>query len=810
MEIIKKNECTYSYPTKPKRDSFRDSKYNKIKLFCNLKLINISKAIHIYQYNISDNIKDNFHLKRDIFINLREKLKELFENYVVIDNYIYSISQNTKDNIILNTSVNDILFQIKIMKLSSVISCSDIINKTSQNIKVKNFLEVVISKIYNTNKNLSRLGKSLFFDFRDSFDAGKYKIRLNDSYFNKINITEKGLCLLINQYKTIINNISVYDRLQEFHKKYVMITNDNRSEINKYFKGKKIITKYNSYKCYRIGEICYDKNINNTVIEIYNNGFKKTMTLKEYYKYYYNIIIKHEEQPIIIEDYPKNNKTNKQYYLRFLIPELCYIIGIDEISKKLKKDINDKIHPHPNIKMEKIEKGFSFLNDIDIKHYKLHLNQTYLSPNQVRNKWGINIAQNFLEVQAFHLQKPKINFGHYSSEYQLINGRFKLKKVYNSIDFNHKTMMLIAFEDMHNIAKDYLNKIKKEAKNIGVIFNISEIKFIKKYLDDKILLELKEINYDPKLKIILFILDHKSKNLYPIIKNFLYTVKGITSQCILHDINSDGTVKQRTSIYYNCLLNQIIAKVNDELFKIEFPEILSKYNTMIIGIKYSYNKEGKKYILSASYNSNLNKYFTIYNIEKNNENILELLIKSCLDSYMNYNMHNLPNIIIIYFKSSNNKKIQYIINFEITKIINSFKSYKNDYNPNITIFNVNTKDDLIIYNKNNEQYIDILPGTIIDQGIIPKDIFEFYLKGRKIERINDKPVLFSCLFNNNKILFINDFEEISYYLSYYYPNWTGPMNIPTVLKYVELADAFTSKYIKGEISKELYDSPYFI
>jgi len=65
-------------------------------------------------------------------------------------------------------------------------------------------------------------------------------------------------------------------------------------------------------------------------------------------------------------------------------------------------------------------------------------------------------------------------------------------------------------------------------------------------------------------------------------------------------------------------------------------------------------------------------------------------------------------------------------------------------------------------------------------------------------------------YNNNENMTINDYEDISYKQSFYYWNWPGPIRVPAALKYAEVANTFSNKYLNHEVKIELKDSPYFI
>ena len=313
---------------------------------------------------------------------------------------------------------------------------------------------------------------------------------------------------------------------------------------------------------------------------------------------------------------------------------------------------------------------------------------------------------------------------------------------------------------------------------------------------------------------VIVILDRNTKNLYPIIKDYLYTEKGITSQVMLHDENphKGGKRKQNMS-YYSAVLNQMVVKSKGELFRLHFCKSIDSGPSMIIGIDSSKIQNGNKYVISASYNRKFNKFYTDIgnSTNKEDDNTLINLFKNCLDNFKKINNGHKPQNVIIYRQGGNEKQTEKIMRNEWPKILALFNGeYEKDYKPKLTVFTVNKKTDLKFFENVNGGYKNIPMGTVIDKDVISPDLFEFYLQCPDVDRGCASPVHFLCVYNNNDDMTINDYEDISYKQSFYYWNWPGPIRVPAALKYAEVANTFSNKYLGHEVKDELKDSPYFI
>ena len=807
MEII--------YPKKPNRDPNKDKGYYRIRVICNMKRLNLGEGMkQVQQYAIHYEpviAEDNYTLKRKIIRQLSGDLKGYFERYAQAGDTIFVFSKDPQEKISLETKINEVLYKVNFERTSNKVNCRNINKKTKDNIKIKNLLENIVKNIFMANNNVIRFDNRSFFDYSEQVSFGNNGNRIWNGYSTAVAITESGLFLRINDKNKLISGKTVYEKMKEIAQKFkIKRSQECIREISEYFIGKTVLAGYGNYRAYRIGEISFDRTINNTLFEIEKEGKKHPITMKEYYKQQYNINIKDEDQPILIEEIPRRKREEENKIIRYLIPELCFITGIDELNENDRADIISKSQFKPYQKVEKIEKGFSYLKRTEKKKIKKKEKDIVLrSPNEIRKEWGINIADYFEEIEALCLHIPQFEFGESKEIPQLKNGRFRQQKDVSPVHFDSNNCMLITFENLVGLAKTDCDQMALAGDKLGVTFKLPALQKLFNTKEEALINDLSKINYNCGKKVAIVVLDKNTKNLYSTIKNYLYTQGGITSQFMLHNENPKFGKNKKNLSYYSSVLNQMVVKVKGELFRINFTEKISNYPSMIIGIDSKMTKEGKKYVISASFNRSFNRFYTDFKTEREDENALASLIKSALDYF--YNVNNaLPKTVIIYRQGGNEKQTEKIMRFDLPKIIKTFEEYKQNYKPNLTVFGVNKKTDLKFFEKFKEGYGNIKTGTVIDKGIISPDVFEFYLQCPDVSKGTGSPVHFICLYNNNEELTVNDFEEITYRQSFYYWNFPGPIRIPAALKYAEVANNFCGKNIKGSVIKSLKDSPYFI
>ena len=826
MESKSINSKIIEYPKKPKRgEVFKKS----LNIICNLKQINFKEALkgkHIMTYEISfipelNNEKENYFLKKKILRTLKEDLTGIFENYFLIGNTIFVCTKKCKDKITLETKVSDVEYQVIFKKISNEFNCEKIENNSQDDIRKKKiFVENIIRNIITANNHIIKFNDGAFYDYYDIETCPfKKKCKIWNGYSTNVLIAERGLLLQIIDKNIMITGLTAYEKMKEISQKYGNdIKNENsKKDLMAFFKGRTLITQYGNYRSYKIGDIDFDRTVENTTFNIEEkDGTQNTISIKDYYESKYKIVFKYDDQPLFIEE----NKNEKKSKLKYLIPELLYITGNDELDIKEKEDffLMNKKMSTPYEKLKKLTKGISYLTKEEKKRIvKNGENVEFPSPKDIKEQWGINFSENFLELRGGILPLPQIKFFEKNfEEIKLISGKFKIQKVLTPMTFDEKNCLLLTFRNLVDIAKNDCEQITKSAQAFGLQFSLPELHIIEHTKKNEIIPDLEKINFNSGKKMAMIVLDQNTRNLYPTIKDYIYSQAGIASQCMLHDEQARPNINKFSMSYYSAVLNQMVVKAQGELFEIKFCDKLSKGKSMIIGIESSRFKDKIKYHLSASYNENLNKFYNdgkSANIKENHIDTLLFLLKNALDHFSKNNKNTLPETVIIYREGMyNDLSNDKFVKNEIIEIEKFFKgNYRENYKPKLTVFNVNKRTNLKFFEKlEKDSYKSVPIGTCIDDEVTTPDLFEFYLQCMEYEKGVSIPVQYLCIFNNNEDLTMADFEEITFNQSYYRWNSSGPTRIPVALANAEEMNRYHSKYLTHDVLNSLKDSPYFI
>jgi hypothetical protein len=824
---VQEQKAVITYPKKPKRNIHNEKLNNPIKVICNLKSINFLQEIQnkakVYQYSlhfVPAIEESNFPLKNKLIRQVRDDLKGALEKFIQIGDSLFVCGKNPTEKGFVKTTYDKVEYKIEYTKTLNYIDTRKINSITKDNLKTKNFVESIIKGILMSNNHIIRFDDRSFYDYHscESFGRDK-KAQIWHGYQTAMVITESGLYLRINDKNKMITGKTAYQKMQEISKKYGgNITCEGCiREFREYFKGRTVIAKYGNFRAYRIGDVTTDQTTKNTSFEMKDsNGNPKNVTILEYYKHQYNISLKYENQPLLVVEQRRKGDIDKER-IQYLIPELVFLTGVDELPENDKAEIIAKSKFHPDQKFKKICDGMKYLQNKEKRQYTTH-NKVIekQSPYDISQEWGINFDNNFKEVEARTLSIPFIEFKNKKPEKPFIkNGRFRQLEALNPVEFNKKNTLILYFQGNDRIAKNACDMCLKAAPSLGMKFNYPEQYEIKSRNRNDLENELRGIDFNNGKKMVMIILDGRTKQLYSIFKKFLYTHAGITSQCMVQDMG-----KKRNLSYYSSVLAQMVAKSGGELFGIDFPKSISDRPSMIIGLDATRGKDGTKFYMSSTFNRKFNKCYHDCEIAKSIEeksvalkNLLTRAINNFKERNVNKGNQLLPKTVIIYRSGGNEKQIDRLMKDEIPTIKEFFEGgYEKNYKANLAVFSVNKRTDLKFFERKGPKMSNIPMGCVIDQDVVSPDHYEFYLQCPEVTQGTASPVHFFNMYRNFDEINNDEFEEIAFKNSFYYWNWPGPIRTPVVLKYAEIQNMFSNKVgiNMTEISEVLKSSPYFI
>ena len=854
---------TFDYPTTPQKNlNLRNDP--KVSLITNLFPIQYIDSIHkifLYSIEISPQIPDdNSILKRSIYHRVESLLPEEFKKIIFSGNNLYTCitNQNNKDlsYIECSTSEKNVDYKVKLTKIKDINFDEISNNKDNENQEIKTIVEKLIRFIIMRNPKIIKFRDGTIVNYSDTgniqsinTDKGDDTVeKIYKGYMTSIQITDNGFFMRINDINKIISGKTAYKKIMEiraFNKEKSNL--ELRDVINDYFQDHRtVLTKYGNFRSYKIKTINFDKNPSNTSINIKDvNGNYSSVSLVNYYKTQYNMKISDESQPLIeVERLKrKGENTDTETETIYLIPEFVYLTGLEESSvnndNNTRRKISSKTKLRPVDRINAIQGFNNLLNSTINKTYKNREGKeiTIKSAKEIKDLYGINIGNN-LTINGRLIPQPHLIFNKGQKSVIPNNGNFRSENPNKVIMFTNENLFYVYDIKEKNDCLSLFRNIMVKCRTKKFIFSDNfNPNNVKGYCLQKAnswrdtINELKKTfpeNHQHKFGFVF--LSRNMEKFYSQLKNFfinslnLITQFGITKKLV--------DQKRGNTIQFN-LLEQFNIKIGGENHYINFvKENLMKESDvfLIIGLKsIPERKSGKiKYCMTASKNRFLNCIDT--SIKECDDNktakceLLKKMFKDAINKIMT-SSKRVPNYIILYRKGGN-----YIQNIKLAidekdNFISVIKDLENTMkakeNKDIKIpfyyicCNLKTDTKFFEYNNTgNKSYANPKSGLIVDENIIQRNRFEFYIQPQFVNQGTATPCHYQIMCSyqhSDEILKLEQLERITFYLCYYYFTWAGAIREPGTLKMAETALDFSSKCLsENNMLNYFFPTPIYV
>jgi aubergine-like protein len=390
-------------------------------------------------------------------------------------------------------------------------------------------------------------------------------------YSTNVMITESGIFVRVGIKNKFINSKTCLDKIRDLQDHYR--NGEYMRKVTEFFKNYSVMTVYGNHKVYKIDAVTFDLNVLNKTINYKDkNGVCTEITLQKYYKDQYQRDIKNSDQPLLIT-YVKNSKGENDPI--YLVPELCYLTGMDDEMRSmesLKKSMTNRTKVGPKDRMDRINEIKSMIyNKNTRKRIRINKNtgeeRQLPDPDDIRQQWGVNIGD-FKQFTGRELNAPEIEFE--GDIGQIRGGKFRPSRLKDPVHLEASSWTIICTQYNREAADKLINNFKNASRQMGVnVETPSRVKEHRGRNSNEWIDELKNMDFNHGLRIILVVLDRSTKSFYSSIKRFLYAEVGIPTQVVLKENCS------KNLSYFSNVLNQMIVKMGGILYKIALHSALS-------------------------------------------------------------------------------------------------------------------------------------------------------------------------------------------------------------------------------------------
>ena len=606
---------------------------------------------------------------------------------------------------------------------------------------------------------------------------------------------------------------------------------------------------------YQIFDIDEDRNPKNTE-RLYDG---KTLSYYDYYKEALDIEIQDEKQPLILVTNPKKflgnpkdlddkqknqikiSDVESKHPLKYYIPELCTLIGInddDANNPEFMKQIIEKTRLDPDKKIKQIEKCLDLFTDksekktcpkiVEKNHKKLEnlntiINDECKTSDEKRRKYGIEIEKLEIPVKPYYIKQPTFSNGKKNNlTIEDINKVIPVGR--NSL--NTDEWICLYSKSAENASYQLLERFEKCSKGYAINFKNNNSNWIpvnSLYSEVWINKVKSELKYRKTCKFVIFLLGDPS--LYNDLKKHSLCELGYVSQVINLSSFRRAFKKNRLDSYISKILLQINNKIGGFNYFLNINPTIKDRKIMLIGIDTSHIWQRKNKELTektgiamvSTKDERFSKFFckeeiltgdVHYASEK--RRTIQVFIKESYAKYLKENNFP-PKNVIIYRQGIAYNQLKFVED-EVKFIREVCDELKLKY----YYVNVNTRVTTKLfeynYSKNDDDdkgdYKNPGQGLVILDQITNNKKFEFYIQPQKVKIGSATPTYFHVPYGNM------DFPELllqlTYWTTYLYSNWQNAVRVPHVIKMAEKLAYITAKITLSKMNENLSDKQAFL
>lgn len=477
---------------------------------------------------------------------------------------------------------------------------------------------------------------------------------------------------------------------------------------------------------------------------------------------------KMEKKPKIVEE--------KTYFL----PEVLRGTGLTDQMKndfRTMQNVSEFTKIGPGIRCERIQK---MVKGMDSK------------TGEISDLFEVDFNSNSL--QALQMPRPKVTFK--KDTITPDRGNFFVKgQIYKAADIKR---WAIIWERDENFAYDFSDELYKACERLGIMMDYPEMIALPdgQRKPDHIKKAVKQA-YQGGADIIVSISDNiTAKRGYKIYKDLCYKKYGVAHQNIR--LNNKIFHGKKSRGIFDKIAIQMSTKMGAAPWKVQQPlEIPKGHKIMQIGADV-FHSRGKESVASvvATLNRNFTKHVSLSRVQpKRGQEIMNNMSEMVLKAVEVFQKHNkfLPDTIVFFRDGVGKGQHDLIKEHEIKKIESGLDEKYGKKAPKLVFILVTKRiNDRFFTKINNFKLDNPDSGMIVERKVTSNDVFDYFMVAQKVTQGTATPTHYEVIRNNSEFC-ADFFYTLTYFMTFNYFNWSGPVKVPSVCQY-----AHKQAYLLGE------------
>lgn len=311
-------------------------------------------------------------------------------------------------------------------------------------------------------------------------------------------------------------------------------------------------------------------------------------------------------------------------------------------------------------------------------------------------------------------------------------------------------------------------------------------------------------NKHEKIKLFLILIPRRN-NLYCRVK-LAFSRAGTPTQ-FLNKYNPKNPRKNRTIL--GNVLKQMVCKIGKRLWRVQRGITSDKgATTMLIGIEIVRFKRGHlvsavgtvDHFFSRFYNQF--DYVSAKNKSRNelknfHAKIISNIVRILISKYMKETERQIKSVVI--FRSGmGNSMGQRRDGLEEARLVAAEigKKFKQENGLKLAYILVSKRIDDRFFEKNGSTHVyNPKGGLIVEQRVTTRDRFDYYMVAQKVTQGSANPTHYFVVYNTTD-LGSDEFYKLTYFQTFNYYNWQGPIKVPAVCMYASKHNELMSNVLR--------------
>lgn len=632
-----------------------------------------------------------------------------------------------------------------------------------------------------------------YYNPRTPSTVPQHRLEVWPGYITSVSQNEGGLMLLVDASHRVLRTETVLQLMKTTVQKN---PGGFQDECTRSLVGTIVLTRYNN-KTYRIDDILWAKTPQHT----FKTSSGSELSFVDYYSNAYHKEITDLEQPLLLHRPKKKQlpggKVPEKSEAICLIPEFCYLTGLtDELRQdfRVMKDLASHTRVTPEQRVATMRKFINAVNGNPEAKKEL-------------DNWGLSFADNTIDIDGRLAQQEKIIFGGNftcMAGPQADWGRDATRnKVLTAVDLRNWTV-LFSKRDAGR-ASEFINMMQTCCRQMGIQCNKPTCCELHDDRVDTLSRSLRD-NINPSVQCMVVICPTSRDDKYNAIKKICCVEMPVPSQVIIAKTiarpDKLRSVTQKIALQINC-------KLGGELWGLDIP----MSNLMVVGIDVYHDASRNKRSIAgfvASTNKMCSRWYSKTVLQMPGQELidgLKLCLTSSIRKYHEVN-HVFPEKIVVFRDGVGDGDLGYI-DHEVQQLQQCFGNFGGEYTPKLSVVIVQKRINARIFLKNQRNFDNPPPGTIVDHTITRRDKFDFFIVSQHVRQGTVSPTHYICVHDSIGMK-ADHLQRLSYKMTHLYYNWPGTVRVPAPCQYAHKLAYLVGQNIHKEPSAELSDRLFFL